>query len=134
MPENCPTTPILHLRNQQQHRTTTISPLGAPPLLLSRLLNRELRLESRRQIQRFYHIMTQNFKHGIGSREVLTTDDDLVYEEIIFSRIGPDRAAPTSLMLTSALEIFEDDEKYGFLPLLGFHFFWFSKAHNSETS
>ena len=42
---------------------------------------------------------------------------------------------PTSknlVMLTSALEIFEDDEKYGFLPLLGFHFFWFSKAHNSE--
>ena len=37
-------------------------------------------------------------KHGIGSREVLTTDNDLVYEEIIFSRIGPDRAVPTSLM------------------------------------
>ena len=37
-------------------------------------------------------------KHGIGSREVLTTDNDLVYEEIIFSRIGPNRAAATSLM------------------------------------
>ena len=37
-------------------------------------------------------------KHGIGSREALTTDNDLVYEEMIFNRIGPDRAAPTSLM------------------------------------
>ena len=30
-------------------------------------------------------------KHGIGSREVLMTDNDLVCEEIIFSRIGPDK-------------------------------------------
>ena len=37
-------------------------------------------------------------KHGIGSREALTTDNDLVYEEIILNRIGPDRAVPTSLM------------------------------------
>ena len=37
-------------------------------------------------------------KHGIGSREALTTDNDLVYEEIIFSRVGPDRAVPTSRM------------------------------------
>ena len=29
---------------------------------------------------------------------MLTTDNDLVCEEIIFSRIGPDRAVPTSLM------------------------------------
>ena len=39
-----------------------------------------------------------DLKHGTGSCEVLTTDDDLVYEEIIFSRVGPDRAVPTSLM------------------------------------
>ena len=42
--------------------------------------------------------------------------------------------SPVEDMLTSTLEIFEDNEKYGFLPTLGFHFFWFSKAHNSETS
>ena len=39
-----------------------------------------------------------DLEHGIGSREALTTDDDLVYEEIIFYRIGPNRAVPTLLM------------------------------------
>ena len=42
--------------------------------------------------------------------------------------------SPVEDLLTSALEIFEDDEKCGVLPPLGFHFFQFSKAHNSEIS
>ena len=42
--------------------------------------------------------------------------------------------SPVEDLLTSALEIFEDDGKHGFLPPLGFHFFQFSKAHNSEIS
>ena len=50
--------------------------------------------------------------------------DLLVEQEVLLSPVGN--------MLTSALEIFEDNENVVFSPPLGFHFFQFSKAHNFE--
>ena len=64
--------------------------------------------------------------HSSHQKHLAIDRGSLVEQDVLLSPVGN--------VLSSMLEIFEDGKNTVFSPLLGFHFFQFSKAHNSEIS